>query len=284
MKTILVPFDFSKEANNAFEFAMDLAKKAKCRLKMLHIVELPTTQSFNTMGEVNLADNEMNNVFMVELVDKRKKQMAEIHKNFQDQGFDFSTRVMFGNPYAGISSEVTDIQADLIVMGSKGSSGMEELLIGSNTEKVVRHSKCPVITVKTPVKGDSIKKIVFASDFNDEDSDIIAQLKDIQELLGAEISLVKINTPSLFETSRDSRTRIKKFVEKLGLSNVHVEIYNSSSEEEGIIEYADDINADMIAMATHGRTGFMHLISGSIAEDVVNHAKRPVWTMRKRKK
>ncbi|WP_143960608.1 universal stress protein [Litoribacter populi] len=283
MKTILVPYDFSQEAINAFEFAKDLATKAKCKLKLLHIVELPTTQSFNTMGEINMADNEINNVFMIELVEKRKKQIAEIDTLYQNAPYEFSTRLMFGNPYAGISNEVTEVKADLVIMGSKGSSGIEELLIGSNTEKVVRHSKCPVITVKNPIKAEEIKKIVFASDFNDEeDSDIIIELKDLQTLLGAEICMVKVNTPSLFENSRDSKSRIKKFVEKLGISNVQVEIYNSSSEEEGIIEYADDINADMIAMATHGRTGFMHLISGSIAEDVVNHAKRPVWTMRKR--
>ncbi|KEO72493.1 universal stress protein [Anditalea andensis] len=282
MKTILVPFDFSKEANNAFEFAKDLAIKAKAKLKMIHIVELPTSQSFNTMGEVNLADNEMNQVFMIELVEKRKQQMETIKNQYKNAEFEFSSRIVFGNPYAGISAEVTDIKADLIVMGSKGSSGMEEFLIGSNTEKVVRHSKCPVITVKHPVKADDIRKIVFASDFEDENEEIIGELKIIQNILAAEVTLVKINTPSLFENSKDSKARIGKFVEKQGLSNINVEIYNSSSEEEGIIEYAEEINADMIAMATHGRTGFMHLISGSIAEDVVNHAKRPVWTMRKK--
>lgn len=282
MMTILVPFDFSPEANNAFEFAKDLAIKSKCRLKMIHIIELPTSQSFNTMGEVNIADNEMNKVFMIELVDKRKKQMEELKERYANSEFEFSSRILFGNPYAGISTEVTDIKADLVIMGSKGSSGMEELLIGSNTEKVVRHSKCPVITVKGPIKADDVRKIVFASDFEDEDEDIIFELKKIQNLLAAEVTLVKINTPSLFENSKDSKARISKFVEKQGLHNINVEIYNSSSEEEGIIEYAEEINADMIAMATHGRTGFMHLISGSIAEDVVNHAKRPVWTMRKK--
>lgn len=282
MKSILVPFDFSPEANNAFEFAKELAIKANCKLKMIHVVELPTTQSFNTMGEVNLADNQMNNAFMIELVEKRKQQMEEIKEGHKDADFEFSTRLLFGNPYAGISTEVTEIKADLIIMGSKGSSGMEELLIGSNTEKVVRHSKCPVITVKSPIKIADIRKIVFASDFKDEDDDLIYELKKIQRLLGAEITLVKINTPSLFENSKDSKARIRTFVEKQGLTNINVEIHNSSSEEEGIIEYAEEVGADMIAMATHGRTGFMHLISGSIAEDVVNHAVRPVWTMKKK--
>jgi nucleotide-binding universal stress UspA family protein len=61
---------------------------------------------------------------------------------------------------------------------------------------------------------------------------------------------------------------------------VHTEIYNSLSEDAGILEFADDIGADLIAMATHGRTGMLHLLTGSIAEDVVNHSKRPVWTLK----
>jgi nucleotide-binding universal stress UspA family protein len=73
---------------------------------------------------------------------------------------------------------------------------------------------------------------------------------------------------------------LKKFISANELENVKIDIFNSSSEEEGIIEYANECNADMIAMATHGRTGFMHLLSGSIAEDVVNSAERPVWTMK----
>ena len=82
------------------------------------------------------------------------------------------------------------------------------------------------------------------------------------------------------DVPKDSKIKIEAFVANHGFTNTQVVIYNSTSEEDGIIEYAEEINADMIAMATHGRTGFMHLLSGSIAEDVVNHAKRPVWTMK----
>ncbi len=280
MKSILVPFDFSEEAENALDFAQQLASKALCKLKLVHIVETPTSQSFSTMGEMNLDSAQLNQVYMIELVDKRKKQLEEIEERHQNKPYQFKTRILFGNPYAGISREISDIKADLVVMGSKGSSGLEELLIGSNTEKVVRHANCPVITIKQPVHVDNIKKIIFASDFSDVNSTVIQHIKSLQELLGAELSLVKINTPSFFETSKDSRKKMGEFILKHGLNNHQAVIYNSTSEEEGIIEYAEEANADMIAMATHGRTGLMHLLSGSIAEDVVNHAKRPVWTMR----
>lgn len=280
MQTILVPFDFSEEAEHAFDLAQQLATLAKCKLKLVHIVEVPTAQSFSTMGEMNLDSTQLNQIYMIELVDKRKQQLKEIEAQHQNKPYQFKTRISFGNPYAGISTEIAEIKADLVVMGSKGSAGLEELLIGSNTEKVVRHAVCPVITVKQPVDAVSIQKIIFASDFSEENKMVIQHIKSLQELLGAELSLVKINTPSFFETSKDSSLKIKKFIQSHGLNNTQTVIYNSTSEEEGIIEYAEEINADMIAMATHGRTGFMHLLSGSIAEDVVNHAKRPVWTMK----
>jgi len=280
MRTILVPFDFSDEATHALNFAQQLAIKAKCKLKVVHIVEVPTTQSFSTMGEMNLDSTPVNQIYMIELVEKRKRQLQELEEKHKDQPYHFKTRMTFGNPYAGISTEIAEIKADLVVMGSKGSSGIEEVLIGSNTEKVVRYSTCPVITVKQPADADQIKKIIFASDFSKENGMVIQRIRDLQQLLGASLTLVKVNTPSFFETSKDSRSKINEFVNTHGLDESQVVIYNSTSEEVGIIEYAEESNADMIAMATHGRTGFMHLLSGSIAEDVVNHAKRPVWTMK----
>lgn len=280
MKTILVPYDFSEEAENAFTFAKGLATLTQGHLKLLHVIEIPTGQNFNTTGEVGIGSDELQNVYMMELVEKRKKQIAAIKEKNSNHPFKFSTKVSFGNPYASIAGEIADIKADLIIMGSKGTSGLEELLIGSNTEKVVRHSNCPVITVKGPVLPTEIRNILFASDFGEENKAIFTQLKKLQESLQAELHLVKINTPNSFENSKDSKAKITEFIAKNKLDHVTFEIYNSDSEEDGIIQYAEDNNIDLIAMATHGRTGFMHLLSGSIAEDVVNHSKRPVWTMK----
>lgn len=279
MKTILVPFDFSDQAENAFEFAQGLAKKTNAHLKLLHVLETPTMTSLGTMGTVESGYG-IDQIYVMELVEKRKKQLATIEAELANADFKFSTKLIFGNPYAGISKEVAEFDANLIVMGSKGSSGLEELLIGSNTEKVVRNATCPVITIKDKRDVNDIKTIVFASDFTKESATVVNKLKKLANAVQAQLCLVKINTPSMFENSRDSFRSMQEFIKEHELENTKIEIYNSSSEEEGIIEYAEDINADMIAMATHGRTGFLHLLSGSIAEDVVNHAKRPVWTMK----
>ena len=82
MKTILVPYDFSKEANFAFEFATELAKRTKNKLELLHVIELPSPQSFSTIGEVGAFSNESTQIFMIELIEKRKKQLASQLENY----------------------------------------------------------------------------------------------------------------------------------------------------------------------------------------------------------
>lgn len=283
MKTILVPYDFSKEANYALDFASSLAKKTQNKLVLLHVIELPTPTSFSTQGEAGTMSHETANIFMVELIDKRKEQMRELEEEFKDAGFTFETKMVFGNPFAGISKEIVDTEADIVVMGSKGSSGLEEVLIGSNTEKVVRTATCPVITIKTETSPDAIQTIVFASDFNAVPENVVARLKASLTAIDAELHLLKVNTPSMFEHSRISMEKMQSFATETGLNVSSMKVYNATSEEEGIVDYADDIEADMIAMATTGRTGFLHLLTGSIAEDVVNAATRPVWTMKAKK-
>jgi nucleotide-binding universal stress UspA family protein len=71
---------------------------------------------------------------------------------------------------------------------------------------------------------------------------------------------------------------MQDFAKKLQLKNYTINVFNDVSEEEGIIYFADSINADLVAMSTHGRTGFAHVLAGSIAEDVVSQSRRPVLT------
>ncbi|MGY6557866.1 MAG: universal stress protein [Nitritalea sp.] len=281
MKTLLVPFDFSETATFALDFAIELAEKSGAALHVLHVVEVPANYTLNTMGGgVDPNASEMEQVYFVELVEKRKKDLADLSAKYQDKSFEFVTKLQLGSPFSGISKEIAEVEADMVIMGSRGSSGLEELLIGSNTEKVVRYAKCPVLTVKGPTQLASLKKIVYASDFSAKKDEVIEQVKELQKTLGAELYLVKVNTPSAFESSRTSFEKIEAFIERHAIQHVTAEIYNSPSEEEGIVDYAQDIDADLIALGTHGRTGFLHLLSGSIAEDVVNSAKRPVWTMK----
>lgn len=283
MKSILVPTDFSDQANHALDLAYSIAKESRAEVKLLNVVEAPHGTSFNTMGEVAAPDG-MDTVFFVQLIDRIKQQLQKLASSPKYQDITISANVEIGNPYEHISRTIVDHDVDLVVMGTKGTSGMEEVLVGSNTEKVVRRAKCPVLTVKEPVEANTIKNIVLATDMRDNHDLLIKELTKLQQLFDATIHIVSINTPANFETDRFYKQEMQKFVDKYHLQNYTLNVYNDNVEEDGIIYFAEDIHADMIALGTHGRTGISHLLSGSIAEDIVNHAKRPVWTFNIRKR
>ena len=282
MTKILVPFDFSDQSQNALNFSIAIASKFEAvHIEVIHVLEVPSSTSFGAMGGGGEMLPEMQNqVFFLELMEKRKTQIQALEAQYKSSPFTFSAKIKLGNAFKHIAESIQEENPDLVIMGSNGASGLEEVLVGSNTEKVVRSASCPVITLKSPVNPDELNKIVFASDFRENNDELAIQIKRLQQLLTAQLYFVVVNTPGNFEPSRSSISRIKDFANTYGFVNVTAEIYNSTSEESGIIEFAEDVDADLIAMATHGRTGFIHLITGSIAEDVVNHAKRPVWTFK----
>ncbi|WPR76974.1 universal stress protein [Algoriphagus sp. NG3] len=281
MTKVLIPFDFSEQAQNALQFATNLsAKFENVQITVLHVIEVPASSGMGTMGGGEAVPEYENQMFFIELMDRRKQQFRDMETQYAGNSYAFNTKIVLGNAFQNISSAIQEENPDLVIMGSKGSSGLEEVLIGSNTEKVVRTSHCPVVTVKAAVDPTNFKKIVFASDFREDQDELAHRLKNLQKWFDADLYLVIINTPGSFETTRESAARIKKFAAKYEIEHAVAEIYNSDSEEAGIVEFAEDIDADLIAMATHGRTGLAHLFTGSIAEDVVNHAKRPVWTFK----
>lgn len=277
MKTILVPTDFSQQAQYALDLAYGIAKKTNATVRLLNVVEAPHGTSFNAMGEVTAPDG-MDSMFFAQLLKRMKDQITKQVENPKYKDISLEGEVEIGNPYESIARTITDQKVDLVVMGTQGSSGLEEVLVGSNTEKVVRRAHCPVLTVKSAVTADSIKNIVFATNMRDAEENLVRELLKLQKLFGATLHIVCVNTPSSFETDRYYKKEMKAFVEKHKLENYTLNVYNNDVEEDGIVFFAEDINADMIALATHGRRGISHLLSGSIAEDIVNHAKRPVWT------
>lgn len=274
MKKILVPTDFSDIANNALAEALNIAKKSGAEIILLNVIEEGSSGSVRVTGEA-LSGNPQENIFMIKLIEKTKGQMEDLINNNSD--VQITSELRLGNPYHGITDIISDHDVDMVVMGTEGASGIQELITGSNAEKVVRHAKCPVLSVHDRSNG-KYENLVFATSMDDNEDGLVNMLKQIQSLYDSQIHLVWVNTPNNFERDKLTNERMRRFVKKHDLQNCTINIYNDITEEDGIISFAEDKNADAIAMITHGRTGFAHLVAGSIAEDVVNHTKRPVLT------
>ena len=179
-----------------------------------------------------------------------------------------------------VFSEVNEVaekhEADLIVMGSNGSDGFNEIFIGSNTERVVRTASVPVLVIKAEAESFSVDRFVFACDFTKESVPAVNKAQAFAELMGATLKLVYVNTPSdAFLSTGDIHKKVAKFLNALE-SDIEVDIYNEYTIERGVLSYAEAEGADLIGIATHGRRGIAHFFMGSIGEDIANHSKIPV--------
>ena len=274
MYKILVPVDFSKKSEFAVKMSAQIGKKIKSEIHLLHLVELPS-------GIVDMgAGSNFSIPASMMYLRKVKDKIIHLKNTFFDSDHIIKYSIKFENPFEGIRNYTQKNDINLIVMGSKGVSDFEEMIIGSNTEKVVRTSNIPVVVVKTDNDKFKLKKLVFASNFDDENKAAFVDFLAFAKKFNSQIHLLKINTISNFESSYTTHNKIKDFVKGFNLKRKTITIYNDASVVKGIINFAKEIDADVIALTTHGRSGLSSLFNGSIAKSVSKNVLRPVITFK----
>ncbi|WP_046759002.1 universal stress protein [Kordia jejudonensis] len=276
MKKIIVPVDFSKHSEFALEAASILAKKYDSEVLALHMLELSNALISDTDG-----NRQAEAVFFLKLAEQK-------FTDFLDKPYLKDIKVTPIVKHFKVFGEVNDVakehNADLIVMGSHGSSGIKEVFIGSNTEKVVRHSDIPVLVVKYTPTLIEFENVVFACDFSKESIKPYINASALFSKLGAKLHLVYVNLPGAsFKSSTEMETRVSDFLKIAdghtdNMENVHY--VSDYSIEDGILNFASIKGADLVAVATHGRKGLAHFFEGSISEDIANHSNLPVMTFK----
>lgn len=274
MKKVLVPTDFSEQARNALKVANQIAHKSGCEIILMTVIE--PTKSFSSVSDVAQIGDDIEQQYVHYLVENAEGRMKKLVNEIEFANTNCSTRVEIGNIYKAISEMVLKENVDLVVMGTQGASGLDEILIGSNTEKIVRTAACPVLTVRANPEDFKAENMVFATSLKEEQLPSLHKLQAFQKIFNAHIHLLHIITPSTFNTTREINQRKENFVEKAKLENYTFHVYSEANEEAGVLHFSEDFGADMIAVATHQRKGWRHFFSGSIAENIVNHAKQPV--------
>ena len=272
MKSIIVPIDFSEQSEKALKVAATLAKKHESELLVLHMLELSPA----IMTESGYVSQEQ----IVHLIRMGEKRFSD----FLDRRFLEGIKITPIIKHYKVFSEVNEVaqkhDADLIVMGSHGTDGLQEIFIGSNTERVVRTSEIPVLVIKGDIEKFSPERFVFACDYKEESVPALQKAVEMAKAFGSELHLVYINTPGDdFLSTEDAYNRVSKFLNlaKLGLE---VKIYNDYTVEKGVLNYSESVAADLIGIPTHGRRGLSHFFMGSIGENIANHSNTAVVTFK----
>lgn len=275
MKKILVPCDFSDPAVQAFKLAVEIARQSKGEVFLLHVVEVPVMHDTVIMPTLYFEQS-----FMNDMRANAEKKFAKMIGKWAEEGPVVKGFVEFGPTTATIRQFIEEKEVDLVVMGTHGANGAKEFLVGSNTEKIVRTSEVPVLTIKKATKLSSIKNIVFANELNLEAEKLTLKVKELQAFLKAKLHVLFVNTPASFKRDSITHAQLKAFAKRFMLKDYTLNVYNEIDQENGVRNFTESIGGDLVVMATHGRRGLNHILSGSIAEDVVNHLDCPIWTFR----
>ncbi|UUC46666.1 universal stress protein [Flavobacterium cerinum] len=273
MKKILVPTDFSDHAEYALKVAAQIARKNNGEIVLLHMLELPQEGS-DAIG----SGHDIPEIIFFKR--KAEEKLDEIANSSILSGISVTQIIKLEKAFDGILDITGKNEIDLIIMGSHGANGFKEMFIGSNTEKVVRHSEIPVLVIKKDADNFEVNNFVFASDFTDEAKKPFRKVVEFANEFNAKIHLLMVNTPNNFKSTSVAEKMIADFIASFDISNYSTHIYNDVNVEKGILHFAKSVNADLIGISTHGRKGLAHFFNGSISEDLVNHAKRAVVTFK----
>jgi len=285
LTTLLIPVDFSDCSNNAVNLALQLAQKTGAHIHFVHSVETVVDWNnieFMTTSAQVLPSNQKEDLFpeVKESIRKAREQLNQIAKKASSVQVECTVHLCFNIAHKDIVELAHRLEVDLVVMGTHGASGLKELLMGSNTQQVIRLAKCPVLSVKSMDTDFSIKNLIYASDFDEKNvNQNLMRAKEFAQLFDARLHLLFVNTPGYFEESGKSQAKMEKQAHKFGLEDYTINVYNDFTVEWGIGAFAAQLDTPIIAISIHGYRGLKRILNNNVTESVVNHLDRPILSL-----
>ena len=275
MKKILVPSDFSETSENAFVYAIEMAKAYNARLVLLHTFELPMADSqimpinYAEMYETLEASNSDN--FMEEL--EKLKMIARQ----QNATHIFMDHVMMeGDLLHCIKEVVSQQDIDFVVMGTNGATGWLESFIGTNTGNVISDVSVPVLSVSHDTKFNKIETIGFTTRYRQDEIHALNQVLKIARRFDAKVKCLYVKTPEYEFIGQEIAHWESYFEDEKDLEFF---IIPSEDVEATIEEFVDNQRIDLLAMVSHKKNFFARLFTTSTTQKMSQHSKTPILAL-----
>lgn len=248
MKSILIPVDFSDYATAALNLSVVLSKKTGAELILLHVFAAPP--DWNRIPVEKQQEYPENEARKVDAEIKMEKLLRDkMFKGVKTTGI-----VRPGNVQQEVLSLSKMYKCDLIIMGAHGVGESQRYFIGSHAQKILRTSICPVLSVKKDLKPASLKKMIFAADFEEPLTKPFGKIVSFLKAMGATMTLLYINTPSGFKDTPTINKAMKRLMDAYPDVKMKGEVYNAFDIEKGLLAYAEQNNVHLISKVTHDRS------------------------------
>lgn len=269
MKKIVVPIDFSQESLQAFHASLVMAKTIEAEIILLHVIKI---KSFPIFGGSPKPTEDIKSI---------EDSFNELLSKTPSEGLTITYLIKIGSVHKEIIKYAEENEAYMIIMGTHGASGFEEFWAGSNAYKVVAGASCPVITMRGTFPSSTIKKIVLPIDLSQPTREKVPFTAELAKYFGAEIYVLATCVDPMDEFKNRLNiyiTQVAGFLRNQGLT-AHTDLVEGENITTMTIDYAININADLISIMTEQETALINTFIGPYAQQMVNHAPLPVLSM-----
>lgn len=247
MKRIIVPIDFSQYADNAFLSALKIAHKTDASITCINVVN-------SQLDWDNFSPDQKSKYN--EILDQEAEAKDKLRSYVMDHklgGVPVEPIVSVGVPHVAILKMAEKQKADLIVIGAYGAGHVSGKFIGSNLQKVLRNSNCPVLAVKKALNGNHLRKMVFASLFNEDARPAFVKMKPVLKDFQTSVHFLFVNTPNNFTNSGSAEDKMAAFAKGFEDLVIHKNVYNHKEVEAGIVEFAIRNQMGFIGIVSNDR-------------------------------
>ncbi len=273
MMKILIPTDFSDNAWNALTFATALFAKEKCEFLLFHVNPIVYTGAENS---VIVPHHILKETVIKESQGKLNSWIGKIEKKYTNNNHTFKTKAVYDFFVDAIKFQLTESEADLIVMGTKGATGLKKVTIGSNTGHVITKIKCPLLAVPEDANFDGLKQIMFPTDYHTGiDIKVLDNLKTIMELHNSSLRIVHMVSKEDEQLSEE-QNRNKEFLsDYFSNSSYSFQRVTGSRLEESIQTFAESQQMDMIVMVAKNLNFIQRILFRPLVEQISYHIHTP---------
>lgn len=263
----LVPVDFSGGSENATRYAAALAESSAASLLFLHVVSPPFDDNNFLAFDAGAVSEEA--------MKKLEEWTAGI---CGDSGLDYECKVRVGEISAEIQYMADLANADFIIMGTHGTSGIQKLFYGSQTAEVIETASCPVLAIPLGAAFSPYQQIVYATDYQSSDIQALNKLSQLAEVFGAAIDVVHISEE---HESRATELSIVSYFEDLireniSYPNITCRVFRHDNIGKGIERFTNSVGGDIVALAMRKQGFLSKLFRGSLTKEFVTRSSVPI--------
>ena len=269
MKHIIVPIDFSKESLNGLRLAILFANQFQSNVQLVY-VQKPVSE----FGRVGVEEEHRT-------ASQNFEKLVHEYEKKLNKGLELSYIIKKGKIYREVVNQAQAFENSAIICSTHGASGFEEFFIGSNALKIIAATDCPVITINHGIAPHEIKKIVMPIDVTADTRQKVPITTEIAKAFGAEVHVVTVSSIQNDEIVTKLNAYSKQVCDYLKEYDIPYKTtsLNGDNITDITIEYALDINADLISIMTEQSRSFSNFILGSYAQQMLSKAPIPVLSV-----